>query len=472
MKQQNYVGADLTPWSWAWVKIRAFRHIVDMFKLSGPIIASRLAGYFLVVVDTIMISRYSATHFQWFTLGSASANMFMGATFGFTVGVPILISRYFGAKDYKKIGDTWRQGIIWSCITGGIMTLLCIILSPLTMKAGNSDLIDKAYPIAIIYAISFVPNMIWMAGSSVLEGTNRPLPVFVLSIFGNIINVFLNALLVYGLFFFPEMGAYGSAIASLLIRILMAGITTVYLLNLEIAEKYNLKSFFVGSFQKWKELRIQGYSAAFSIWAEMTGWSLLAQFSTRKPLTEIDTLAWMTNMNILSTVFMVGLGLAAATSVRVGIARGRRDFNDQIYAMLVGLGTTLVSLIILGVIIVIFSRPLIQIFTKDEVAIVFAASLSIYLLWVFIPDCFQIVFAQSLRASGVVWSTTFIGIVSLGILCPALGYFLAFMQGHGIKGLFQAVIISCWVITIGYLLLFIFNYRKMKLLTESEEERI
>ncbi len=467
MEQHNYIGANLTPWSWAWIKVRAFRHILDMFKLSGPIIASRLAGYFLVVVDTVMISRYSATHLQWFTVGSASANMFIGATFGFTVGIPILISRYYGAKDYKKIGDTWRQGIVWSCITGGIMTLLCLILAPITMKAGNTELINKAYPIAALYALSFIPNMIWMAGSSVLEGTERPIPVFVLSIFGNVVNVFLNAILVYGLLFFPEMGAYGSALASLIIRIFMAIITTLYLLNLDIVVKYNLKSFYVGAFQKWKELRVQGYSAAFSIWAEMTGWALLAQFSTRRPLTEIDTVAWMTNMNILATVFMVGLGLAAATSVRVGIARGRKDFNDQIYAMFIGLFITLASMMVLGLIMVAFSTSLAQIFTQDKTAILFAASLTIYLLWVFIPDCSQVVLAQALRASGIIWPTTFIAVISIGIACPALGYFLTFTMEHGIKGLFQSIIIVTWIINISYLILFIFNYKKMKALTEN-----
>ncbi len=467
---QNYVGANLAPWSWAWIKIRALRHIIDMFRLSGPIIASRLAGFFLVVVDTAMVSRYSEIHLQWITLGASGSNMFIGATFGFTVGVPILISRCYGAKNYEKIGDIWRQGLLWSCITGGIMSLLCIILAPIAMKSGDVDMIAKAYPIAVIYAISFVPNMIWMTGSSVLEATERPVPVFVLSIFGNIVNVILNAMLVYGLFFLPEMGAYGSALASLLVRLFMALITTLYLLNLDIAQKYKLKSFFISPFKKWKELRSQGYSAAFSIWAEATGWSLITAFSTKKPFMPADTVAWTANMNILATIFMAGLGLATATSVRMGIAKGRRDFNDQIYAALIGLIITLISMTILGLITVAAAKPLVSIFTKDNTTLIFAASFTIYLLWVFIPDCAQVVLAQALRASGIIWFTTAVGVLVYGILCPALAYYFAFGLEHGIKGLFEAIIVASWLITLGYTLIFIMNYKNMKAQTESGKE--
>lgn len=467
MEKNYYAGAHLTPWSWAWVKIRAFRHIMDMFKLSGPIIASRLAGFFLVVVDTAMVSRYSEIHLQWITLGATGSNMFIGATFGFTVGVPILISRAYGAKKYDKIGDIWRQGLVWSCITGGIMTLLCLILAPIAMKSGDPNLISKAYPIAAIYAISFIPNMIWMTGSSVLEATERPVPVFVLSIFGNVVNIILNAFLVYGLFFLPEMGAYGSALASLLVRVFMAIITTLYLLNLNVAQKYNLKSFFITPFKKWKELRAQGYSAAFSIWAEATGWALITGFSTKKPFTPADTVAWTANMSILATVFMAGLGLATATSVRMGIAKGRKDFNDQIYAGLIGLIITLVSMTILGLITVAAATPLISIFTEDKTTIVFAASLTIYLLWVFIPDCAQVVLAQALRASGIIWFTTAMGVLAYGIICPALAYYFAFILDHGIKGLFEAIIVASWLITIGYILVFILNYKNMKTATEQ-----
>lgn len=469
MQSEKYHGVGLTPWSAQWIRIRAWRHIIDMLKLSPPIIASRLAGYFLVVVDTLMVLRYSSVQNQWLSVGAGTSNIFIGATFGITLGVPVLISRYFGAKDYKKIGDVWRQGIIWSIITGGIFNLLCIFLAKPIMQIGNPDIIKYAYPIAVIYSFSFIPNMIWMVGSSVLEATKRPVPVFILSIFGNILNIFLNWFFVYGILFFPEWGALGSAIASLLVRIFMAIITTAYLLSLKQAKEYNLRSFNIEPFKKWVELRMQGYAAAISIFFEAGGWSLFSLYAVRKPLTEVDTAAWTINMNILATVFMVAHGLSIATGVRVGIARGRKNFDDQILAIIIGVLLTVVALIISGGIIAIYAQYVATIFTNDPKIILFAASFVIYILWFFIPDGIQAVLGQSLRTSGIAWATTVIASFFYGIVSPILAFFLAFHYNHGIKGFFEAIILAGWMICICFFGLIIIRYRNMEKLTMQAE---
>ncbi|MFV0321159.1 MAG: MATE family efflux transporter [Alphaproteobacteria bacterium] len=470
MYSENYHGANLKAWSAPWIRIRAWRHFIDMLKLSPPIIASRLAGYFLVVVDIMMVLRYSPEHNQWLTAGAATSNFFIGATFGFTVGVPVLVSRYFGAKEYHKIGDTWRQGILWSVITGGVMTIFCIIFAKPILNIGNPDFIDEAFPIAIIYALSFIPNMIWMVGSGVLEGSERPIPVFILSIFGNLVNILLNWLFVYGIFIFPEMGAIGSAIASLSVRVFMAIITTLYLLNIKEAKLYNIKSLHIGRVKEWVELRVQGYAAAVSIFFEAAGFSLFGLYAVRKPLTQIDTAAFSINMNILASIFMIGLGFAAATGVRVGVARGRKDFNDQIFAVIMGVLVTLVSLAVAGFLAFIYAKDLANIFTADTHIIAYAASFTIYLLWIFIPDGIQAVLSQSLRTSGITWLTTIISTFSYGIFTPILAFILTFNMGHGIKGIFQAIIYGSWLTVIGFFILFIYRYKNMKINTMVQKE--
>ncbi|MFV0432334.1 MAG: MATE family efflux transporter [Alphaproteobacteria bacterium] len=473
MEQLHYAGAELTPWSWAWIRVRAWRHMLDMLRLSPPIIASRLAGFFLVVVDTMMVLRYSASHNQWLSAGVSASNIFLGASIGFTVGVPVLVSRFYGAKKYDQIGNTWRHGLIWSIITGGIFSIACILLAKPILHIGDSDIIKHAYPIAVVYSLSFIPNMIWMVGSGVLEGTERPVPVFVLSIFGNVLNILLNWFFVYGVLFFPEWGAIGSAFASLSVRVFMAIITTLYVLNINVAKKFNLRSLYVEPFKKWKELRAQGNAAAIAIFFEMGGWSLFGLYAVRKPLTMVDTAAWTINMQILATIFMIALGLGAATGVRVGVARGRKDFDDQIFAILVGVGITVFALIIAGLLAFIFAENLASIFNTDPTIIMFSASLTIYLLWVFIPDGIQVVLAQSLRTSGITWITTFIAAASYGTILPISGYILAFEMGRGIKGMFEALIIGCWIISISYFILLFFRFKDIKKMTlEGDDEPI
>ncbi len=469
-EKQNYVGADLTPWSWAWISVRTRRHIADTARLALPIILSRLAISFLVVVDTMMVLRYSKEHNQWLTLGSGPADAFFGLALGITVGVPILVSRYYGARQYEKIGNIWRQSLLWSLITGSIITLLCLVLAPWVLKAGNTAIVSKAFGITTIYALSFIPSMIWLVGSGVLEGTEKPNPVLILALLGNVVNILFNWFFVYGIWVFPELGAYGSALATFLVRTFMALLTCYYVLTLKEAQKYNIRSWFIGKFSQWKELRILGYATAVSVFLESACFASLNMFSTRKPLTLVDTGAWIINFRILGTIFMIALALATATSVRVGIARGRRDFNDQIFALIIGVILTLLALIFLSGMVTIFSQDIARIFSKDTEIILYAASFMIYLLWLFIPDGMQATLSASLRTSGIVWPTTILSSFSYGILTPILAYYLAFPLGRGIQAFFEALIIASWFICIAYFLLLLINYKKIKATTEAGEE--
>ncbi len=469
MSKAYYAGANLTPWSKAWIKIRAKHHIIDMIRLAIPIILSRLALSLLVVVDTMMVLRFSKEHNQWLTLGAGPADAFIGLAIGVCVGVPILISRYYGAKDYHKIGLVLRQSFLWSLFTGVLITISCIALAPLLYKAGDAALIEKAFPITVLYAISFIPVMIWLTASGFLEGTANPVPVLIFAILANILNILFNWVFVYGIWIFPELGAYGSALATLLVRVIMAIIAVYYIFKMKNTSIYNIRAWTIGKLKDWKELRVLGYAASVSIFIEASCFALLNIFSTRPPLTDVDTAAWVINLRILGTIFMIALALSTATSVRVGIARGRKDFDDQIFALIIGTLLALFSLIFLSGMVILFAQNVAAIFSEEIEIITYSAGFTIYLLWLFIPDGTQITFAQALRTSGIVWPTTVLAGIAYGIMAPLLGYYFAFPLAHGIKGLFEGLIIASWFICIAYFFLLVINYNKMKIATEKGE---
>ncbi len=470
MNKASYAGAHLKPWSKAWIKIRSKRHIIDMIRLATPIILSRLALSLLVVVDTRMVLRFSKEHNTWLTLGSGPADAFIGLAIGVCVGVPILVSRYYGAKDYQKIGLIWRQSLLWSFLTGIFITIACILSAPLFYKLGDNALASKAFPITVLYALSFIPVMIWLTASGLLEGTENPMPVLIFVVLGNVLNILFNWVLVYGVWIFPTMGAYGSALATLLVRSIMAIVAVYCILRIKNAGQYRITSWKIGKLSDWKELRVLGYAAALSIFIEASCFAFLNMFSTRPPLTDLDTAAWVVNLRILNSIFMVALGLSTATSVRVGIARGRKDFNDQIYALIIGTLLALFSLVFLSGLLILFAQNVATFFSKDVEIITYSAGFAIYLLWLFIPDGTQVTFAQSLRTSGVVWPTTMLAAIAYGLMAPLMSYYFAFPLGHGIRGLFEGLIAASWFICFAYFLLFVIYYKQMKIATEKEED--
>lgn len=451
------------PWSLLWIRMRFMRHASDMLRLSVPIIFSRLAGYFMVIVDTIMITRYSKEHASWLVFGESPAIAFTGGCIGFIVGVPILVSRYYGANRYSEIGYIWRQGLIWSVVMGLFLTITCIVTAkPIMFWLGDASLIAKAYPITVIYALSFIPLMIWFTCNGLLEATKNPIFVFVFSILANILNIFFNWVFIYGKFGVAEMGAYGAALSTLLLRLAVALSLCIFIYFARFTQQFGVKQWVINRFSLWREQRNLGYAAAAATIAELSGFAILGMLSTRPPLNVNDTTSWAIALRVLALLFNFALGLSVATGVRVGIARGRKDFNDQIYAIIIGSVMTIFALFILGIIAIFYAQPIAKLFSGDTAVIALSAQLIGMLIWVFIPDGLQATLGQSLRTSGQVWITSMFSIIAYGLILPICAYYFTFTLNQGIKGFMYAIIIVSWFIVLAYSLVFICRFGQIK----------
>ncbi len=441
MHNNNHTpDGGFAPWSRPWIKVRANRHLRDMFRLATPIIISRLAMFLLSIVDYALVLRYSPEQARWLTLALGATDIFLGAAIGLTIGVSVLVSRYYGAQIFHMVGKIWRQGMLWSMFTGTLLMGLVIALAPFLMRQfGDPEITSNAFPLVVIYAFSFIPAMISITGNSVLEGTEYAKPVLVISVLSNVVNVLVNLVLIYGMFGFPELGALGAAYATLSVRIFMMISTTAYILYYRHARKYNIRSFSVEPLRRWKEFTIIGMTSGLAISAESGGFAILGMLSSR--LSDIQAGAYGITMRLMATIFMIGLGFSTATGIRVSIARGRKDYNDQIFALLVGVAMVTAFVVSLGVVGVIFRTSVASIFS-DEVAIVGAASsLIIIALFAFVPDNLQLVFGQSLRSSGINDWPTSMDLVVFAVFMPLIGYYLLHL---GAYGLMYAVVIAVW----------------------------
>ncbi len=459
-------GSEFAPWSFPWIKTRAKRHLYDMIALATPIMISRLAVMMMALVDFALVLRYSPEQAKWLTLALGATDGIFGACIGLTIGASVLISRYYGAGHFDMIGKVWRQGIIWSNITGTLLMVAVIILAPYLMNTvGNKDIADNAFPLVVIYAASFVPAMVGMTSNALLESTENARPVLLIALLANILNLFCNIVLIHGLLGFPELGALGAAYATLTIRIFMAFAAIIYIIFYPYAKKYNIRSLSVSPILRWKEFCIIGLTAAISIAAEGGGFSILTMMTSRLSDTQAGALG--ITMRVMGTMFMIGLGFSTATSVRVGIARGRRDFNDQIFALTVGSILTIILLLIVGSICIAFNIQIAQIFSKDAAIITTAASLISLAFLAFIPDSLQVVFGQSLRTAGIISFPTIMDIIHFAAFMPAMGYIFAFILGYEEYGFLYAIIIILWSASLIKFLGFIIFHKSIKALTAA-----
>jgi len=146
-------------------------------------------------------------------------------------------------------------------------------------------------------------------------------------------------------------------------------------------------------------------------------------------------------------VFMVGLGLAVASGVRVGIEMGRDRPDEAAFAGWVGLLAVVVVMSTLAALVVINRESLAAIYTDDPVIAARASGLFVLSALVFVPDSAQVVMGQALRSMGDAWVAVACYIVSIVMLMVPLGWLLVNPLGHDERALIGAIIAACLLAT-------------------------
>jgi MATE family multidrug resistance protein len=192
-------------------------------------------------------------------------------------------------------------------------------------------------------------------------------------------------------------------------------------------------------------MRKLGASAGLSNGFETIGFASMTMFAGQLGTLPLD--AYSLSHNLLSTLFMVGLGLAVATGVRVGIEMGRDRPDEAAFAGWVGLLAVFVVMSLLGVVVVSSRATIAAVYTDDPVIAARAMGLFLLGALVFVPDSAQVVMGQALRALGDAWVAVACYIVSFVVLMVPLGWVLVNPLGFDERALIGAIIAACTLAT-------------------------
>jgi MATE family multidrug resistance protein len=180
-----------------------------------------------------------------------------------------------------------------------------------------------------------------------------------------------------------------------------------------------------------------GIAAAVSQAVEAGAFSAMTVIAGR--ISADAVAAYQILLNIMALVFMIALGLSAATAVLVSEAIGRKAPQDAARAGWTGLGLNSIGMVICAAGFLAFPNLIGRAYTADlALAGIIAAHIWICALML-APDGAQVVAASALRARGDNWFPTFSHIAAYAVAMPVLGYWLAEREGMGVAGLIFAI---------------------------------
>lgn len=428
-----------------WDKVRIIRQFSQLVSLSIPIILQRLGIMMLGIVDTIMVARYSTIEVGYQGIAnSAIATTIIVSFIGLLMGTMVLTSNAYGANDHKKCGRIWRRSIPYSLAIGAAGFVVCLFGEQILTALGQTpDIARGGGEVTKVIAIGIPMVALMLSSQFFLEGINRPLPGMITMLIANVLNVFLNWMFVWGNFGFEPMGVIGSAWATNIVRTFLALSLLVYILVKVDREKYGLLEKVDMSWVHWRKHRHIGYAAGFTNTIEHLGFAALYMFAGL--LGGVSLSALTIAFTVFGVPFMICYGIAGATAVRVGIARGRKDYHDMALAGICGVAFNgLVCLPLMGV-LYFFPSNIANLFSQDALLVAAAIPLIALSVWMLFVDTAQTVIGNALRGAQDIWMPALFYIICYSLVMIPLAYHLTFTLDHGTIGLIECIIYASFL---------------------------
>ncbi|MGI9498615.1 MAG: MATE family efflux transporter, partial [Geminicoccaceae bacterium] len=291
--------------------------------------------------------------------------------------------------------------------------------------------ISKGGGVAVtMFALGMPAIFLFTASSGFLEGISRPLPGMVVMALANVLNAALNAVLMFGPL---EMGAEGAALATSITRIAMAFALIGYILLMPGRRAYGVAAPMAGHWRLQGRLGRLGWPMALSFTLEHGAFFAAAMFAGW--LGAISLAAYHIVLNTMALIYMLAIGIAVATGVRVGNAVGVGDPDGIKRAGWVGVGIGVVTMLAVMPLLALANEAIVALYTQDAAVAGLATSGLLIAALILVSDASQGILIGALRGAADIWPSLVIQVVSFWLLAIPCCYFFSFYAKFNIHGL-------------------------------------
>lgn len=365
--------------------------------LAAPLVGGHVATGLIAFVDNVLAGHHSTTTLASVTIGTALWWLPMMVPIGTLLSVPPTVSQLDGAGRRGEIGAVFRQAL-WLAL--GLAVALFAFMTVIPAALAPFGIAPKIIPgaTAFLHGIRWgVPALtLFFCMRYLSEGLHWTLPTLLLSFGGLFVLVPLGYVLTFGRFGFPELGAGGIGLASAAMLWLQAlGFFIVLWRSKRFAD--------LGLFARfdpphWPVIRgLLATGLPIGVTVLMEGGLFIATALLIGRLGEVPAAAHQIAINVASLCFMVPMGLAEATTVRVGHALGRGDGHGVRRAAYAGFAIMLGTQLLSGTLLLLGNEFVVGFYTRDAAVATLAAALLLYAAAFQFPDGVQVLSAGALR---------------------------------------------------------------------------
>lgn len=375
-------------------------------KLAYPVILGMIGHTLIGIVDNLMVGNLGSTELAAVSLGNSFIFIAMSLGIGFSTAITPIIAEADAEKDEAKIRTTFHHGLFLCTILGLSLFVLIVAAKPLMLLMHQPEaVVTLAKPYIDWVAFSLIPVIIYQGYKQFADGLSKTKYSMYAIFLTNVVHVFFNYVLIYGVWIFPKLGIIGAALGTVISRIIM-----VVFMDQLLRRNSQLRTYFTDfTFKEIKKSILKkivnlGFPSAMQMLFEVTLFT--AAIWLCGSIGKTSQAANQIALTLATTTFMFAMGLSVTAMIRVSNQKGLNDYKNLI---IVARSIFLLAIIletIFGFLFIVFHNFLPHLFLNldnadqllDNTEVIAIASKLLIVAAVFqISDGIQVVVLGALR---------------------------------------------------------------------------
>ncbi len=421
-------------------------HTQDTLHLAWPLVLTQVGHVVTGMVDNIFLGKIGVTEQA---AGILSNNLYV-LVLVFCIGVSYattpLVTSAHEKNDLLKKASLFKNSLFLNVVVAVACFLVLFMASGLLKYMRQpAEVVEMAVPFFNVLIFSMIPVSLFFSCKQYCEGLSNTRVALIISISGNVINIFLNYFLIYGKFGLPQLGYMGSAWASFISRVFMGGLFLFIIFRSpatnEIRRVYRQVKL------NWQELGALakiGLNAGMQFTVEVAAFAIAGFMAGSFGKEQID--AHGIALSLASLTYMFGSGIGSAATIRAGVYKAQGNWQEIKHASHTAIKLVLIIMGTCGILFLFFNQYLPMAFSPEKNIIDLAAKLLIIAALFQLFDGMQVTVLGVLRGLEDVKVPTAITLVGYWLISLPLAYFLAFPLGLQTVGIWIALLVALVIV--------------------------
>lgn len=342
---------------------------------------------------------------------SSIVNLLVGFFTGISSGAAVLVSHLYGAENHEGMSKAVHTAITLAISAGLALTIFILVFAENILKLMSTpdDIMDYSMQYLRIYSIGMIPSLVYNMASAILRATGDTKHPLYYLIITCIINVMLDLLFIVVL----KTEVAGAAFATLIAQTISAVVVLVFLHSSHSPCLFTPKrlGFTTAMLKKMVYIGVPAglqsvmYSASNIVVQSSINFFGTDAIAAWAAYGKIDAFLWMA---------VNSLGVATMTFVGQNYGAGKKD---RIFKC-VRVSLCLICLIPLtiGGLMLIFGKPLLELFNSDSNVIGIGLDMMHFILPFYITYVSIEVFSATMRGVGTAVVPTILTCVGVCLL--------------------------------------------------------